>query len=155
MMRWMRPLVGATACALLGALAWLVFGGGPGTVEEPVRDDGAWELPAIAARDLAPSDDVWAGRRPWGAVAGGAEGPAEAEPPPAIPVGTARERDGLHAVFLAPDGTTARLRVGDEIPGGGRVDAVTESNVSWTDPRGDRHEQRLLVDPLPFQANSR
>ena len=63
--------------------------------------------------------------------------------------------DALLAVFLAPDGTTTRLRAGEDIPGGGRVDAVTETNVSWTDPRGGRHEQRLLVDPLPTQANSR
>ena len=151
----MRPLAAGAACVVAGALAWFAFGTGPAVVSPSGAGEGGWQLRPDATRNLAASEALWSERHPWGAVAADPAEEAEAQPPPAIPVGTARDGDGLLAVFLVPDGTTSRLRAGDEIPGGGRVDAVTESEVSWTDPRGGRHEQRLLVDPLPTQANSR
>ena len=152
---WIRPLAGVAACVVAGALAWFAFGAGPDIVSPSGPGEGGWQLRADTARDVAASEAVWSRRHPWGAVAAGPAEGAEAQPPPAIPVGTTRDGDALLAVYLAPDGTTTRLRAGEDIPGGGRVDAVTETNVSWTDPRGGRHEQRLLVDPLPTQAKSR
>lgn len=140
----------ALAC---GALAWVVLG------SDPVRDatnpvpGETWALPIAAVADLGKIEEVWKQRHPWGAPPAAAAEQAPLPEPRAIPVGTALTDGKLFAVFMAPDGSLARLKPGDTINGGGRLETVTRFHVSWTDSRGTKYEQELLADPLPTQVS--
>lgn len=147
----LRIAVGTVGCLMMGGLAWFVLGAGPQTGDASGREDAAWSLPVEPSPDLAAADAIWDLRLPWGARPV-QPGGVEEVIPMSIPVGTTRAGGELLAVFLAPDGSTSRVRAGEDLAGGGRVEAVTEFNVSWIDPRGAKHEQRLLADPLPSQA---
>jgi len=153
MIAWYRPAIALGACFLLGALSWFALGGDPDAEVSGASQDIAWVPPAISRGSLDISDAVWQERDPWGATPSGPAPGEELAPPSAIPVGTTRTGGEWLAVFLAPDGSTLRLRQGDALPGGGSVEKVTEFDVAWTDPLGNRQEQHLLTDPLPPQAN--
>jgi hypothetical protein len=144
---------GLAAGLACGALAWIAFGQGPRPDANGRGGDEAWALPADAALELAPADAVWNRRFPWGAPPPPPDAAPAAPEPMAIPVGTARADGRLMAVFVVPDGSTVRLKPGDALPGGGRLDAVTQFHVTWTDARGTKHEQELLADPLPLQVS--
>jgi hypothetical protein len=137
-----------------GALAWFAVGAGPQADAGNGAGAESWALPPAASLELADADAVWKKRAPWGAPPAAAEAPGAAPVPMAIPVGTTRADGRLLGVFVAPDGSTVRLKPGDAIPGGGHLDALTQFHVSWTDARGTKHEQELLADPLPMQASS-
>lgn len=140
----------ALAC---GAMASLLFGYGPQRVESGPAPEDAWSLPDTDPAGSGRADAVWEQRQPWGAPPAPAAAEAGMPEPVAIPVGTAVVAGKLLAVFLSPDGSVVRLKPGDAISSGGRVDAVTRFHVAWTDARGTKHEQELLADPLPTQVS--
>lgn len=153
MNRWLRSLAGVLFAFALGMAAWFAIGSGPRSTlaAAPARTD-AWRLPAATALPLEGPRQVWGKRQPWDPPPAMAGEASDVPEPVAIPVGVAVADGKPVAVFLSPDGTLARLKPGQSIADGGRVDAVTRFHVSWTDARGTKHEQELLADPLPSQV---
>jgi hypothetical protein len=147
-----RMAAWGTAAFAAGVLAWAAFGGRPQADSAAARRDEAWTLPLLVPPPRATADATWENRHPWGAPP--VDPAAKAPEPVAIPVGTTVASGRLLAVFMAPDGGILRLAPGDAIAGGGRLDALTQFHVSWTDAHGTKHEQELLADPLPTQASS-
>lgn len=146
---WARRAWLIAAALLLGGLAFLGLGDGPGSQAGTVPTHVDWRLPAAPAQELAAADGVWVARAPWGAP----PKPVDAipPPPPPIPVGVVASGKAFRAVFVTLGGPEVRVKAGDALPDGGRVTAVSRFHVSWIDGQGTKHEQELLADPLPTQ----
>lgn len=147
---WPRRAALLVAAWLLGGLAFLALGAGPGTRTGAPGAHVDWRLPAAPAQELAAADEVWTLRAPWGAPAKPADA-APPPPPPPVPVGVVASGGVFRAVFVTPGGPEVRVKAGDALPDGGRVTAVSRFHVSWIDGQGAKHEQELLADPLPKQ----
>lgn len=148
-----RQAIGMLAALLLGAVGYLLLGGGPdsATLREDVEVD--WEIPVAPSGELSAADEVWNLRAPWGERPANVDaGDAEPAPPPPRLVGVVAEAGAFHAVFIIEGAGETRVKAGDRLPGGGRVIAVSRFQVTWTDGQGTRHEQELLADPLPPAA---
>lgn len=138
------------AALVLGALGYLLLGNGPADSARRGDVETAWSLPASPAVDLAAAQALWAERAPWGAAASGKV--EEPPPPQALPVGVVVQPDGLEALFALPGEIPVAVREGGALPGGGQLESVSRTEVTWTDASGQSRTHELFVDPLPTQA---
>jgi hypothetical protein len=131
------------AALLLGAFAQWVLGDGPrsGSAEAPALP--AWQLPGRSGPDLAKLDARWEARAPWTKAPEPDKVAAAVEDAPSpVPVGVARGKRGMVAIFSVPGGGDVGLAAGEHLPGGGTVTSVSGLSIEWTDARGQlqRHE---------------
>lgn len=154
---WGKALLGSF---IAGAVAWLLVGGGPRSVDFDDSDTGPWRLPAAPEASLVAAGDVWQARQPWGQGIASAplplpdNGEAVVAPPVlaqgpggAALIGVVVGPEGARALFVMAGRPPMRLALGDEFPGGGRLTEVSSTHVAWQDADGDAHRHQLLSTP--------
>ncbi len=141
--RWQNGAMIAMAF-VLGALAYLLLGQSPGTVEPEPFSEVEWRLLADPTPDLSASDARWQQSAPWGAapVALVQEAPPA---PPVVPVGISRERGRSVAIFMIPGAGEVRVAPGGLLPDGGQVHSVSGLRVVWTDRDGQRQQREMFT----------
>lgn len=138
------------AGAVAGALAFLLLGVTPASTDRRSAADAAWSLPPPRA-DFAEADAVLAGQPVW------ASQPAVAavvptRVPPKL-VGIVSDASGRRFALLEwPDGRRQRAGVDDDIPGEGRMRAITSTTARWRREDGMRVEARLFLNPEPREV---
>jgi hypothetical protein len=142
----MLSLLGAGLLA--GVIANLLFGPAPSTMDEiaPVRE--AWSPPAMRLPDLAAADRQWRALAPRGAPPKPVEPPPPPPPDPPVPVGIVGTGKARQAIFLIDGGEDFRGGVGERLPDGGRILAISAIMVDWVDGNGQRHSRRMFIDPM-------
>ena len=146
-----RAALAATAAFLLAASLQFLFGERPASQSAAAPAVPAWELPQASVVDFATVDARWEARPPWARPPKVAEVvPDVDEPPPPVPIGIARGRQGFEAIFKVPGAGNLRLGVGGALPDGGRVMAVSSRNVKWVDGKG-REQQHEMFNSYQVQ----
>ncbi|WP_411834122.1 hypothetical protein [Pseudoxanthomonas mexicana] len=143
-----RDVLIVVAALLLGGGGCLLLGASPAAVVPTALAEPEWVAPSIRSPDLAAEDAVWEARAPWGAVPKPVEAPPPPPPPPPVPVGIVRGAHGAEAIFLIHGSGELRIRIGGQLPDGGRLLGISGMQVAWVDGEGQRHRRRLFLDPM-------
>jgi len=111
-----------------------------------------WFAPTGLSLSLAASDQVWIRRGPWGMAPVPPPPPRPVPPPPPpqpVPVGIVAHSDRLRVVFMVPGQGEVTLKVGDRLPGGGRIRSIDRFRIRWVDRDGKKREHEFFGDLLP------
>jgi hypothetical protein len=144
----MRKALPFVAPLLAGVVGYLLIGEGPSSSAVRTGDTAGWELPTIAATDMAAAAPVWAARAPWGNEVEMAQGPSEIA---TRPVGVVAVGDSLFALFTQGD-AVVRVALGDSLADGGQVTGIRPDVVEWIDGAGATQRRELMVDVVEVVA---
>lgn len=146
-----RAALAAAAALLLAASLQLLFGTRPASQSAAAPALSGWEVPQARVVDFASVDARWDARAPWARPPKATEAaPGVDEPPPSVPIGIARGRQGFEAIFKVPGAGNLRLGVEGALPDGGRVLAVSSRHVEWVDGKG-REQQHEMFNSYQVQ----